>query len=150
MFAGECPGPANQPPKWSFRKVHFCGDFSGGFWFFWGALFSRNSTRKPSNLIKSPVFYKQALQTLLVFTMPLECTLLIHVHNLEGKRTWAIAKLRGKRDFIRTPPNRYGPSSSLSKQCRCLPLQIWCSEGHLGSIWPGFRPCFWPVLSQLK
>ena len=48
--------------------------FSGGFWFSQDRLLSRNSTRKPLNLI-NPGFLQTPLVKPLVFTMRLVCTL---------------------------------------------------------------------------
>ena len=47
------------------RKVHFSGDFLGGFRFCFSQdrLFSRNSTRKPLNLIKPPIFTNAPCKT---------------------------------------------------------------------------------------
>ena len=50
--------------------------FSGSFWFSQDRLFSRNSTRNPLNLIKSPIL-QTPLVNPLVFTIHLVCTLLI-------------------------------------------------------------------------
>ena len=44
--------------------------FSGGFWFSQDRLFSRNSTRKPLNLIKSPIFTNAPCQTACLYNAP--------------------------------------------------------------------------------
>ena len=44
--------------------------FSGGFWFSQDRLFSRNSTRKPLNLIKSPIFTNAPCKTACLYNAP--------------------------------------------------------------------------------
>ena len=44
--------------------------FSGGLWFSQARLFSRNSTRKPLNLIKSPDFYNAPCKTACLYNAP--------------------------------------------------------------------------------
>ena len=56
------------------QKSPLFWQFSGGFWFSQDRLFSRNSTRKPLNLI-NPWFLQTPLVKPLVFTMRLVCTL---------------------------------------------------------------------------
>ena len=58
------------------RKSPLFGRFSGGLWFSQDRLFSRNSTRKPLNLTKAPIFTNTPCTSTLVFTMHLGCALL--------------------------------------------------------------------------
>ena len=44
--------------------------FSGGFWFSQDRLFSKNSTRKPLNLIKSPIFTNAPCKTACLYNVP--------------------------------------------------------------------------------
>ena len=44
--------------------------FSGGFWFSQDRLFSGNSTRKPLNLIKSPIFTNAPCKTTCLYNAP--------------------------------------------------------------------------------
>ena len=44
--------------------------FSGGFWFSQDRLFSRNSTRKPLNLTKSPIFTNAPCKTTCLYNAP--------------------------------------------------------------------------------
>ena len=44
--------------------------FSGGFWFSQDRLFSRNSTGKPLNLIKSPIFTNAPCKTTCLYNAP--------------------------------------------------------------------------------
>ena len=44
--------------------------FSGGFWIYQDRLFSRNSTRKPLNLIKSPIFTNAPCKSTCLYNAP--------------------------------------------------------------------------------
>ena len=52
------------------RKSPLFWRFSGGFWFSQDRLFSRNSTRKPLNLIKSPIFTNAPCKTPFLYNAP--------------------------------------------------------------------------------
>ena len=52
------------------RQFHFFWRFSGGFWFSQDHLFSRNSTRKPLNLIKSPIFTNTPCKSTCLYNAP--------------------------------------------------------------------------------
>ena len=52
------------------QKSPLFGRFSGGFLFSQDRLFSRNSTRKPLNLIKSPIFTNAAYKTAGLYNAP--------------------------------------------------------------------------------
>ena len=59
--------------------------FSGGFWFSQDRLFSRNSTRKPLNLIKSPIFTNAPCKTTCLYNAPSMHTVEMLSHsNLRG------------------------------------------------------------------
>ena len=60
-------------------KSTFLSLVSGGFWFSQDRLFSRNSTRKPFNLIKSPIFTNAACNITCLYNAP-------SIHTVESLR----------------------------------------------------------------
>ena len=52
------------------RKVHFSGDFQGGFCFSQECLFSRNPTRKPLHLLESAIFTNAPCKTTCLYNAP--------------------------------------------------------------------------------
>ena len=65
------------------QKSPFFWRFSGGFCFSQDRLFSRNSTRKPLNLIKSPIFTNAPCKTACLCNAP-------SMHTLDGKLIFGI------------------------------------------------------------
>ena len=82
------------------RKVHFFWRFSGGFWFSQDRLFSRNSTRKPINLIKSLIFTNTPCKSTCLYNAPSMRTFKgrkIHIHRRAFKQP---IKKRGVKRFF--------------------------------------------------
>ena len=105
--------------------------FSGGFCFSQDRLFSRNSTRKPLNLKKSP-FLQTPLVKPPVFTMHLVCTLLIRAHFFPETQIFF---------FFGTPPlwrrsyEFYGRRWALTRPTSLL------EQISSDSLWEGCSPC---------
>ena len=105
--------------------------FSGGFWFSQDRLFSRNSTRKPLNLIKDPRFLQTPLVKPLVFTMHTVDYLKLTFRLLLRLRVWG-QRLHWKnsstncihpKTFKKTyhgPRNYYVNNSQGNKSCNCI------------------------------
>ena len=68
--------------------------FSGGFWFSQDRLLSRNSTRKPLNLIKSPIFTSTPCKSTRLYNAPSMHT----VDSSPGK---------GSREKLHNPPSQF-------------------------------------------
>ena len=60
--------------------------FSGGFWFSQDRLFFRNSTRKPLNLIKSPIFANAPCKTTCLYNAP-------SMHTVDKNHNWSRSDL---------------------------------------------------------
>ena len=96
------------------RKVHFSGDFSGGFWFSQDRLFSRNSTRKPLNLIKSPIFTNTSCKSTSLYNAPSMHTVDDLFERLEK---WALGsrQIRQRRGRMHRSPQKTGGLSPWSR-----------------------------------
>ena len=72
------------------RKVRFSSDFLGGFDFSQERLFSRNSTRKPLNLLESPIFTHAPCKSTCLYNAPS-----IHTVKIRKGKNWGHSGLEG-------------------------------------------------------
>ena len=93
--------------------------FSGGFCFSQDRLFSRNSTRKPLNLIKSPIFTNAPYKTVCLYNAP-------SMHTLEKQHPIWLSLRKDANLMDRKAPMLSGrlPVSLFFSTLMCMKLRL--------------------------
>ena len=99
------------------QKSPLYWQFSGGFWFSEERLFSKNSRRKPLNLINSPIFTNTPCKSSFLYNAP-------SVHTVEG-----IPKNQGKEG--QSAPNMTG--RRFHRTTEAIPCRPWKSKSPFAS-----------------
>ena len=127
--------------------------FSGGFEFSQDLLFSRNSTRQPSNLIKSPNFANTPCKSTCLYNAPS-----MHTFEHSSKtKSWKVEQSRGNSRKVvghHFPPRKFplGVGFSSKGLLRVLPAQSWqgAQKRSRRTLWDTFRVLKMGVLSLMR